>query len=201
MNAVEGSPGGRFQPAEVRRRQILDALARLAVSEGLDNVTIARVAAEAEIAKGSIYLHYESRAELITALQADLWERMLAEPSAIVDEQSLTWTERLDRILDHWIAFEFDHHDLYHAVFHVAGSAGPEPMGQARRLLHLVLDGGNRAGEFDVADLDTTTDFLLHAYGGPCYHATERTQIARTLRTLFHRTVGASAGAPAPPPP
>ena len=193
MSDIDLNPSGRFQPAEVRRRQILDALARLAISEGLDNVTIARVASEAGIAKGSIYLHYQSRAELVAALQADIWERMLAEPSAVAAERSSTWTHRLDRILEHWIAFEFDHHDLYHAVFHVAGSGGPEPMEQARLLLRSVLDGGNRAGEFDVADIDTTTEFLLHAYGGPCYHSTDRTRVAETLRTLFHRTVGASA--------
>lgn len=190
-------PSGRFQPAEVRRRQILDALARLAISEGLDNVTIARVASDAGIAKGSIYLHYQSRAELVAALQADIWERMLAHPSAVAAERSSTWTHRLDRILEHWIDFEFDHHDLYHAVFHVAGSGGPEPMEQARLLLRSVLDGGTHAGEFDVVDIDTTTEFLLHAYGGPCYHSTDRTRVTETLRTLFHRTVGASAESPA----
>ncbi len=199
VNEARAPTGGRFQPAEVRRRQILDALARLAVSEGLDTVTIARVAAEAGIAKGSIYLHYGSRAELIAALQADVWERMLADPSAVAVEQSMTWTQRLDRILEHWIAFEFDNHDLYHAVFHVAGTGGPEPMEQARLLLRSVLDGGSRAGEFHVVDLDTTTEFLLHGYGGPCYHSTDRAHVAMTLRALFHRAIGVSEGAPEHP--
>ena len=117
--------------------------------------------------------------ELVAALQADIWERMLAEPSAVAAEHSSTWTHRLDRILEHWIAFEFDHHDLYHAVFHVAGAGGPEPMEQARLLLRSVLDGGTHAGEFDVADIDTTTEFLLHAYGGPCYHSTDRTRVPK----------------------
>ncbi|MGI9616015.1 MAG: TetR/AcrR family transcriptional regulator [Acidimicrobiales bacterium] len=191
MTEDEARPRGRFQPAEVRRRQILDALARLAVTEGLDTVTIARVAEEAGIAKGSIYLHYESRAELVAALQTDVWERMLAEPNAVAAEESMTWTQRLDRILEHWIAFEFDNHDLYHAVFHVAGAGGPEPMEQARHLLRSVLDGGNRAGEFDVIDIETTTEFLLHAYGGPCYHSTDRARVTETLLALFHRTISA----------
>ena len=188
---VRATPSGRFQPAEVRRRQILDALAHLAVTEGLDTVSVARVATTAGIAKGSIYLHYESRAELIAALQADIWERMLAEPSTIAADASLTWMDRLDRVLQHWIGFEFDHHDLYHAVFHVTGPGGPEPMEQARHLLHSILQGGQEAGEFDIADIDTTTEFLLHAYGGPCYHSTDRTGVTETLRTLFHRVVGA----------
>ncbi len=185
-------PAQRFQPPEVRRRQILDALARLAVTEGIDNVSIAEVAVEAGMAKGSIYLHYESRNDLIAALRSDLWDRMLTQPSAIVEDEQLGWTEKLDRLVEHWVEFEFDHHALYHAVFHATGNDSPEPWARARLLLREVLARGTQAGEFDVVDLETTTDFLLHAYSGPCHHATDRARVTRTLTTLFHRTVAAA---------
>ncbi len=190
MTQTPDSPSGRFQPPEVRRRQILDALARLAMTEGIDNISIAHVAAEAGVAKGSIYLHYDSRSELVAALQADLWDRMLTEPLAIVADGRLSWAERLDRLVEHWVAFEFDHHELYHAVFHATGADSPEPWTQARQLLHDVLSQGAGAGEFNVIDLETTTDFLLHAYAGPCYHAIDRTRITESLKALFRRVVG-----------
>ncbi len=195
VTSPETSRTERFQPPEVRRRQILDALARLAVTDGLDKVSIADVAGEAGIAKGSIYLHYASRTDLIAALQADLWDRMLTEPVAIVADRQSTWGEKLDRLVEHWVSFEFDHHELYHAVFHTTGHDIAEPWTPARRLLREVLDQGSRAGEFDVVDLDTTTDFLLHAYGGPCYHATNRARIIDTLKRLFRRTVAAADSA------
>ncbi len=190
MTPPDAEQPGRFQPPAVRRRQILDALARLAVSDGIDNVSIARVAEEAGIAKGSIYLHYGSRNELIAALQADLWERMLDEPDAIVGDPQSSWSEKLDRLVEHWVDFEFDHHRLYHAVFHASGSDAPEPWTEARQVLREVLRRGTDAGEFDVVDLETTTDFLLHAYSGPCYHATDRGATTDALKLLFRRCVG-----------
>ena len=193
MAHTKTTPPERFQPPEVRRRQILDALAGLAVTKGIDKVSIADVAAAAGIAKGSIYLHYTSRGELITALQADLWERILSEPSAIIDEAAASWAEKLDRLVAHWVAFELDHHALYHAVFHATGTASSEPQEQARELLMTVLARGTEAGEFDVVDLETTTDFLLHAYSGPCYHATDRAGLISSLQDLFRRTVAATA--------
>ena len=113
---------GRFQSPEVRRRQILDAAARLAVADGLENTSIAKVAESAGIAKGSIYLHYESRHDLLAGLQADLWRQMLERPAEIIADERLTWAAKLDAVVEHWMRFEFDRHDLYHAVFHTVAT-------------------------------------------------------------------------------
>ena len=47
-------PAARTQPADVRREQILDAAARVLVAKGLGEATIADVAADAGIAKGTV---------------------------------------------------------------------------------------------------------------------------------------------------
>ena len=159
-------PSNRFQPPEVRQRQILDALGRLVVVNGIENVTIADVAVAAGIAKGSIYLHYKSRNDLIAALKADLWEKALDKLDAISGDDAAGWADRLDRLVGHWVTFEFDHHELYHAVLHATGTDGPEPWTHAHRMLHDLLVGGTEAGEFNVVDVATTTEFLLHAYSG-----------------------------------
>lgn len=189
----EAEPSGRFQPPEVRQRQILAAVARLAVEQGLDNVSMAQVAAEAGIAKGSIYLHYSSRAELISALQANLWDQIVEGPSQAIAAPELSWGERLDLLVEHWVRFEFDHHQLYHAVFHTTGSDSDEPWTRSRELLRGVIEGGVSAGEFEVVDLEVTTEFLLHAYSGPCYHSNDVANTTRVLTELFRRTVGAAA--------
>jgi AcrR family transcriptional regulator len=182
---------GRFQPAEVRRRQILDAVARLVVEVGLEQVSIARVAQEAGVAKGSIYLHYESRRDLFAALQADLWQKMLSTPQRIIDDGARSWVERLDLVVAHWVEFEIEHHTLYHAVFHVAETDAAEPWDQARALLRALLEGGNDGGEFDIEDIDVTVDFLLHAYAGPCYHQHESGTLVPSIQALFRRTLNA----------
>ena len=185
------STPGRFQPPEVRQRQILDAASSLAVEHGLDKVSIAQVADAAGVAKGSIYLHYASRADLIDALQADLWAKMLDHPTAVLADDALSWTARLDEIVRHLVDFSMRNEDLYHAVFHTTAAQTDEPWTQSRGLIRELLAGGVANGEFDVPALDVATDFLLHAYVGPCYHGTDQARITTEVLRLFRRTVGA----------
>ena len=184
---------GRFQSPEVRRRQILDAAARLAVEEGLENTSIAKVAEAAGIAKGSIYLQFESRQDLLAGLQADLWDQMLERPVEIMTDD-LTWAAKLDAVVEHWMRFEFDRHDLYHAVFHTVATDSDEPLGQARALLGDLIAAGAAAGEFDLDGFDheVVLEFLLHGYIGPCFHATDPDTAVVNVQQLFRRTVGAS---------
>ncbi len=190
----DAEPKGRFQSPEVRRRQILDAAARLAVEEGLDNTTIAEVAKAAGIAKGSIYLHYESRQQLLAGLQADLWRQMLERPGQILVDDDLTWAAKLDAVVEHWVRFEFDRHDLYHAVFHTTAPDSDEPLDAARALLGDLIAAGAAAGEFnlDGLDHDVVLEFLLHGYVGPCFHHTNPDTAVVNVQQLFRRAVGAA---------
>ncbi len=183
-------PSGRFQPPEVRRRQILDAAAALALEHGLDDVSVAQVAATAGIAKGSIYLQYASRQELVDALRADLWHRMLDEPKRLLAENDRPAADRMDDVVAYLVGFSVANEDLYHAVFHATASHSDEPWTEARQLIRELLDAGRLAGEFDLVDLDVTTDFLLHAYAGPCYHGDDVADITGKLQRLFRRSVG-----------
>ncbi len=181
----------RFQSPEARQRQILDAAAQLAVTDGLDEVSMADVARAAGIAKGSIYLQYRSRNDLIDALRADLWHKMLDEPTRLLEDETLTWTQRLDAAVEHLVVFSMQHEALYHAVFHATASHSDEPWTESRTLLRQLLAGGQQDGEFHLVDLDLTTDFLLHAYAGPCYHSDDTAHVTQTLQQLFRRAVAA----------
>ena len=186
---------GRFQSPEIRRRQILDAAAKLAVTEGLENTSIAKVAEVAGIAKGSIYLQFESRQHLLAGLQADLWARMLERPVEIVAAAGLSWASKLDAVVEHWMQFEFDYHDLYHAVFHTVATDSDEPFEEARTLLRGLIAGGTASSEFDLSGLDegVVLEFLLHGYIGPCFHHTGQATAIANVQQLFRRTVGAAS--------
>lgn len=189
------SPRGRFQSPEIRRRQILDAAAHLAVAEGLASTSIASVAETAGLAKGSIYLHFESRHALLAGLQADVWEQMLAHPQELVADANLDWPDRLDAIVAHWMNFEFDHQGLYHAVFHTVATDSDEPLTEARSLLTRLIEEGVAAGQLhlDGLDADVVIEFLLHGYVGPCFHHTDKDDAIATVQRLFRRVVGVSA--------
>jgi AcrR family transcriptional regulator len=188
------APPGRFQTPDIRRRQILDAAGRLAVERGFAKTSMAQVADAAGVAKGTIYLYFDSRRALIAALQDDLWDRMLQRPRELVGDTTLSWSERLAATVEHWIRFEFEHHDLYHQIFHVAATDPEEPWAKTHEALTAILKGGVTAGEFSVDDVDLTADFLLHAYTGPCYHGHHRgsrDELIRVVKRLFHKTVAA----------
>ncbi len=142
---------------------------------------------------GSIYLQFASRQELLAGLQADLWAQMLERPTEIVADPDLTWAEKLDAVVEHWMRFEFDAHALYHAVFHEVATDSDEPFEAARTLLGHIVDAGNKAGEFalETLDRDVVIEFLLHAYIGPCFHHTDAATAISNVQQLFRRAIGA----------
>jgi AcrR family transcriptional regulator len=189
----------RYLPSEVRRQQILDAAAQLAMADGLEETSIAKVAEAAGVAKGSIYLHFRSRQELVAGLQGQVWSQMMETPRRLAGDEESTWAERLDAVVEHWMRYEFEHHRLYHAVFHAVATDSEEPWEAARILLGELIAGGAAAGEFDITDLDlgVTVEFLLHAYAGPCYAVDDVDSAIGDVQRLFRRTVGATSGVPA----
>lgn len=190
--SAPAQPAGRFQPPDVRRRQILDATGALLLEDGYEALTVSKVAARAGVAKGTVYLYFDSKQALLAALQAEMWDRMLQQPTALLRQPDLTWTERLDGLVAAWIAAEQDHHELYHRLFHEpGGTIGEEPMTAARDLLVTLLTEGDAAGEFDVPDPELTADFLTHAYNGPCHHTKTDTNITAAVQVLFRRVVAA----------
>src|SRR5918999_5432501 len=68
----------RRQPPDVRRDQILDAAEQVLVRRGLAAATMAEVAEAAAVAKGTVYLYFESKAELLAGLRARHFERFAA---------------------------------------------------------------------------------------------------------------------------
>src|SRR5215471_2821415 len=67
----------RREPADVRRTQILDGAARVFVEQGID-AAMAEVAQVAGVAKGTVYLYFASKAELLAELRVRYLERFAA---------------------------------------------------------------------------------------------------------------------------
>lgn len=195
-DSTEAGTDARYRPPAVRRQQILDAAAMLAKTDGLDKTSVARVAEAAGLAKGSIYLHFESRQELISALQTRVWAEMIDTPRLVVGNNEMSWTQRLDAVVEHWMRYESEHVELYHAVFHAVATDDDQPWDDARTLLHEIIVGGEATGEFDIDNLDTdvVVEFLLHAYAGPCFHHGDIDEAISNVQHLFRRTVGTRPG-------
>jgi len=82
---------------EFRTREILAAARRLLQGRGVEAVTMEEIAAATGVAKGTIYLYFQGKEDLIQALIAQVGELMLADIEAIV-EGSGTPLERIQQV-------------------------------------------------------------------------------------------------------
>ena len=82
---AEATPRRRRQAGERSRRTILAAAARLATVEGLEGLSIGRLAEEVGISKSGLYAHFRSKRELQLATidtAGEIFEREVVAPGA-----------------------------------------------------------------------------------------------------------------------
>lgn len=75
-------PSYREQMLRVREDAIVDAVNRLLATKGYDLMTVDEVAAEAGLAKASLYKHFTSKEELAAAAMVRVLERAIAQVEA-----------------------------------------------------------------------------------------------------------------------
>jgi len=83
MSTRPRDPGPRTAPREVRRQAFLDAGWRLWIRRGYHEIAIEDLCAEAGMAKGSFYLYFHDKADLLEALMRDEFARIDAEMERI----------------------------------------------------------------------------------------------------------------------
>lgn len=153
----------RRQPPEVRRQQILDAAQRTLLQRGLQATTVADVADEAGVAKGTVYLYFESKSELLAALRA----RYLDEVVLAADPTPEAPASRRLRDL---VVGLFDagtaQRALHQLLFHEAGFSEDDAFAALRSHVRMVIEDGVRAGELAVDDVDVAASFLLDGVHG-----------------------------------
>jgi TetR/AcrR family transcriptional regulator, transcriptional repressor for nem operon len=195
------APAPRRQPPDVRREQILDAAARVLVARGLAATTMAEVAEAASVAKGTVYLYFASKAELLAGLRARYFEDFAAmlDGPPVGGPKGPGVAARIERLVAASYDFALANHELHHVLFHEAGFAEADTFARARTVLAELIETGRAAGELAVADPSLATDFLLHGLHGVLVAATHRPRSQRRrlvagVTELICRAVGAGPG-------
>lgn len=152
----------REREKEERRRQILDAAAHVFAENGSGAATMDQVAAEAELAKGTLYLYYATKTELLEAVLEDGADRIIdAERDAA--ERAKSTRDKL-RAVAHAILDFYDRHpaNIHLHIQEFVGSMGKSPSRgillekerEHLEFLKSIFEEGQRRGEvarFDVA--------------------------------------------------
>jgi TetR/AcrR family transcriptional regulator, fatty acid metabolism regulator protein len=97
---------------EFRVREILDAARRVVAQYGFQGVTLDRVAEEANIAKGTIYLYFQNKEELLKAAIEQGIKDFTSQLRAEVAE-AITPIEKLQRLVEASLELSDTHRDFF----------------------------------------------------------------------------------------
>jgi len=161
----------------VRREQILDAAQQVLLRRGPAAATMADVADAASVAKGTVYLYFASKTELLAGLRARYFERLtavLGDPAAAGPGAPPTGAARIEALVAASYDFALANHELHHVLFHEAGLGEHDTFARARDAVAELVATGAASGELDVPDAALATDFVLQGLHGILVAATHR---------------------------
>ena len=181
---------------DARPDQILDAAAALLVAEGPTALTMERVARDAGLAKGTSYLYFSSKAELIEALRTRQVRRMLDHCDAATRDAP-TASEAVALFLTACFAATATDAALLRHLFHAGGTPQTE-VAMTRDALLTHIEAGIATGEFAPTDAMLAATFLVHGMRGIFAEALHRPEEERAEAVAAVRAMAAAILSPRP---
>jgi AcrR family transcriptional regulator len=102
---------------ELTRRHIQESVVRAVTRVGVHGLTMDRIAEEARIAKGTIYLYFPNKNELVRATIDSCLAPLIDELVGVL-EGDLPPDERLRHFTRRHLAYFEDHRDLFRVLLH-----------------------------------------------------------------------------------
>jgi AcrR family transcriptional regulator len=97
-HALERRPRGRPRRV-IDERQMLDAVRRLLRDEGIDGVSVERVATELQVSRATLYRTISSREQLLGLLFRTMTDELTAEAERVLADGEHSARERLDALI------------------------------------------------------------------------------------------------------
>ena len=163
---------------EVRREDLLDAGLRVLGEKGHD-ATVADITAAAGVAKGTFYLYFSSKDDLLRALRRRFDDGFLAYVAEGLNlSEPGDWWHLADRTVEGFVDFLLDIEYVHDVLYHAAGANSGERPDTIDALTDF-LRGGVDVGAFAVADAETTAALLFSALHGAVDIAVARGEVDR----------------------
>ena len=185
------------------RARILDAARRIVTREGIDALSMRKLAEAIGYSPASLYLHFESRDEIARALGREGFAQLLAhlEPFGTIDDAR----ERLHALAHAYVAFGRTHQEAYRLMYmepgeggrsgmHAAGhAAGHAPMREAAEPVAPAHPDDALACEETARVADLFADALeALAAAGHLRRGADPALLARSLWAMLHGVVALS---------
>jgi AcrR family transcriptional regulator len=117
----------RTREKDQRRQSILEAARSQFLRHGLEQVKMSEIAREAELSKGTLYLYFRDKTDLMYALLLESLED-LRERVVSVTERSDPAIDKVHELVERYIAFYHERQDffpLFHYLDYAFNSTGP----------------------------------------------------------------------------
>lgn len=197
----------RTKSPETRREELMNAAQRLFLSRGVSRVTIEQITDAAQVAKGTFYLYFSSKEDILAALANRFGESLLRRvKEAVAAEREGDWTGKLAAWITGCAEGYLDAIQLHDILFYGSRSKTRE-----RLVDNIVIDDlegllgkGVAARAWALDDPRFTAVFLfsaLHAVVDDAYSREKRVNRARLLERVerfFFRAVNLDASEASP---
>lgn len=111
-----GRPPRRRLSPEERRRQIVAAAKALFSGEGIEHVSMRKIAKEVGITQAAIYQHFENKEAILFVIIEDFFSDLLEALSRAIESEAQP-LERLRRAMRAYIDYGLSHPEAYRLVF------------------------------------------------------------------------------------
>ena len=166
------------KPPDQRRREILTAATHLFREHGYDATSVQAIATRADVAAGTVYLYFSSKAAILSALEEDfeagLLESLGAAAAEILSDEDTTgdivsYQEAVDRLIDGMLNYSLANRPTVEVLArHTAGRtglvpAGPILTGALTETLARIIREAIRLGYVSTSDPEMTAYLLTLA--------------------------------------
>jgi AcrR family transcriptional regulator len=193
----------RTKPPQERRDELMDAAQRLFLKQGVGPTTIDDITSGAGVAKGTFYLHFSSKDDLLVALGEQFAKKHLIRiKAAIAAKSEEDWTGKLAIWAEASVIFYLDSIQLHDMLFRESRSPTREGLVDNIIIDHLawLLEAGAAAGKWSVDDARFTAVFLfsgMHGIVDDAYlkeRRIVRNRLTERLQRICFRAVGLPSG-------
>lgn len=189
----------RTKPPEERRDELMHSAERLFLEKGLEQTTVEEITTGAGVAKGTFYLHFSSKADVLQALRARFVQSVLdGIVAAVTGQPEEDWRGKLAAWSRACAVGYLDATGLHHLAFVAAPPATREGLSRNGLIDHLseLLAAGAGANAWSIGDTGFTAVFLFNALHGVVNQAsidqtpTGRAELLGSIEAHFLRALG-----------
>mgnify|MGYP001186183570 CR=1 FL=1 len=155
---------------ETMRSQIVEAAKKRFVHYGYGKTTMAEIAADLNMSPGNLYRYFPGKVDIAEAIADETAEFSFKELRDVAAVQGVSAREKLRAYLHREMEWTFNMLDSDPRIFEIAQFIKKErphhvnkQLAEERKILAQILRQGNESGEFDIADIDLTSEMMQSA--------------------------------------